>query len=123
MKNKLENILFYASKNVNPPKKGLENILANLPVTNYDNERYNYVMGMKIALPLGIVALALITFIFIGNSGKNNKVAELPATVTKENVGSSLDKIDTSVSTSIDQLDQNLKEVDQEDTSEGSDSL
>lgn len=126
---KIDNILFYASTNVKPPKKGLEKILENLPVTNNHNLRYISVMGVRLALPLGIVAIALIAFIAFSNAGKNSTpsqnqtVRELPASVTKENVDPALNQVDATIKGNMDEMDKDLQELDQESNSNSNDDL
>lgn len=123
----IENILFYASTSVKSPKEGLEKILENLPVTNYNDARYTNVMGIKIALPLGIVALVLLAFVIFGNSAKKTSqpqtVRTLPASVTKENVEPALNQIDSNISNSMDEMDKDLQELDQESNSTNGDNL
>lgn len=126
MNKKIEDILFYASTSVKPPKTGLVKILDNLPVTRVDHLRYTSVMGMKLALPLGIVAVALIAFIAISNSAKNpattnQTVRELPATITKDNVDPALNQVDTNIKSSVDDMDKDLQELDQENNSNNDD--
>lgn len=129
MKQKIENLLFYAATSIRPPKKGLEKILEELPVTNDNNSRYINVMGIRLALPLGIVAVALIAFIAFSNSGKNattpqsQTVRTLPASVTKENVDPALNQVDTNIKSSMDDMDKDLNELDQESNSNSNDDL
>lgn len=126
---KIEDILFYSITSIRPPKKGLERILNNLPVTNYTTPRYTSVMRARIALPLGIVAAVLIAFIAFSNSAKNSvpsknqTVRELPASITKENVRPALDQVNTKIQNSMDEMDKDLQEMDQEDNSSSNDSL
>lgn len=119
---KIEDILFYSATKIQPPKEGLEKILDNFPVTKIDNLRYNYVMGSKFFLPIGIIALALIAFFGVKQIQKPT-VIELPATVTKQNVDDSLNKVDASVSTSINEMDNDLKELDQESSTQGNEKI
>ena len=128
MKKNIEDILFYASTNITPPKAGLKKILDNLAVTNYENPRYTSVMGMKLALPLGIVAIVLITFIAFSNSSKNTQtphptIKTLPASVTKENIDPALNQADTNIKSSMDQMDKDLQELDKEDNSNSNEDL
>lgn len=126
MNKKIEDILFYAGTSVKPPKKGLEKILEEVPVTNYKNYRYSNVMGIRLALPLGVIALGLIAYLAFGTA-KNTQttpvVATLPAHVTKQNVDTSLNQVDTKIGKSIDDMDQELQELDQETNNSNQDDL
>lgn len=104
---KIENILFYSASRINPPRAGLENVLDSInikDVTNVDNMRYNYSMGPKLALPLGIVILAIAAILLVGNVNK---------AITPQNVDASLKQADESVSGSIDQMDSDFNSLDQ----------
>lgn len=123
---KIENILFYAATGVRPPKKGLEKILDNLPVTDYNNYRYTSVMGFRIVLPLGIIAIALIAFLAFNNFSNKTTQQEttaLPQKVTKQNVDPSLNQIDNSISNSMDQMDKDLQQLDSESNSSSNNDL
>lgn len=116
-KQKIEDILFYASANVKPTKRGLENILDNLPVTDYITPRYSNIMGLKFAIPAGIIILVLMVLVGLNNKpSQPQTITVLPATVTKENVDTSLNQVDSVLSESEDKMDQDLKELDQEDS-------
>ncbi len=113
---KIEDILFYTATKVQPPKEGLEKIINELPVTNLNRPRYSYVMGSRFVLPIGIAILVLLVF-FSAKNSKTQMVLELPATVTKQNVNDSINKVDASVSTSMDEMDKDLNEIDQDNSS------
>ncbi|HZQ30019.1 MAG TPA: hypothetical protein VFA93_03000 [Patescibacteria group bacterium] len=113
---KIEDILFYTATRVQPPKEGLEKIINELPVTNLNRPRYSYVMGSRFVLPIGIAILVLLVF-FSAKNSKTQTVLELPATVTKQNVNDSINKVDASVSTSMDEMDKDLNEIDQDNSS------
>lgn len=118
---KTEDILFYTATRVNPSKEGLERILEKVPVTNYRNPRYNNIMGLKFAIPVGIIILVLMVFFAAGKKpSQPQTITVLPASVTKENVDSSLNQVDSALSESQSQMDKDLKEIDQEDTQQGS---
>lgn len=117
MKQKIEDILFYASANVKPPKRGLDDILNNLPVTDYRYSRYNNMMGLKFAVPAGIIILVLMVLVSVNKKpSQPQTITVLPATVTKQNVDTSLNKVDSAISESQNQMDQDMKELDQEET-------
>lgn len=125
MNKKIDDILFYTATSVRPPKEGLEKALENITVTNYENYRYNNVMGLKLAIPIGIIILILM--VFVATSGKSNQpqsVTVLPSKVTKQNVDASLNQVDSSIGTSTDEMDKDLQDLDKEDnTSEDLNSL
>lgn len=126
MNKKIEDILFYAGTSVRPSKKDLEKILEEIPVTNYKNYRYSNVMGIRLALPLGVIALGLIAYLAFGTA-KNIQtpptVTTLPAHVTKQNVDSSLNQVDQNIGKSINDMDQELQELDQETNDSNQDNL
>lgn len=124
MDRKIEKILFYVVTSVRPPKNGLEKILDNFPVTNLDNLRYNNIMGLKLALPLGILVLAIAAILVAGNVKKPKlQTAEVPTTINSQNADASLGQFDASVSNSIDQMDSDFKDLDQVSTEGDSNSL
>lgn len=116
---KIEDILFYTATKVQPPKDGLEKIIQELPVTNIKKPRYNYVMGSRFVLPIGIAILVLLVFFSAKNSTpKPQTVLELPATITKQNVSDSMKKVDVGITAGMDEMDDDLNELDQESSNE-----
>lgn len=120
MNKKTEDILFYAAAGISPSKKGLERILEKIPVTYYDELRYTNAMGLRLAFPIGIIAIMLAVFLVFGKKNVNQpqQVITLPASVTRENVETSLNQVDTAISNSTSDMDKELNELDQEDTNE-----
>lgn len=125
MKQKIKNLLFYASANVKPSEKNLLSILDKLPVTEYKEGRYTSVMGMKLAFPLGVIAVMIAIFLVFGKktTTPSQNIITLPAKVTKENVDSSLNQVDGSIQNSMNEMDKDLQEMDQEDNSNSNDDL
>lgn len=114
MYKKIENILFYAATSVRSPKRGLEKILDKLPVTNVDKLRYNYSMGLKIALPVGIIILVIAAILLVGSvNNPKLQTAEVPSTINSQNADTSLTQLDASVSNSLDKIDSDFKALDQ----------
>lgn len=110
---KIEDVLFYTATRVQPPKGSLEQILEDLPVTNPNKSRYIYVMNSRFFLPVGILAFILLLF-FTAKKPQTQTVVELPASITKQNVNDSMNKIDASIQGSMDEMDKDLNEADQE---------
>lgn len=119
MDKKIENILFFSAVSIKPPKEGLEDILESLPVTNDEETRYTSVMGMRLAFPIGIIAIMLALFLVFGKKTTNKppQVITLPATVNKENVDSSLQQVDTTINGTMDDMDNSLNELDKDSES------
>ncbi len=71
-------------------------------------------MGLKIALPFGIVVLAIVAILLVGNINKPKlQTAEIPSAINSQNAGTSLNQFDASVSNSLDQMDSDFKALDQ----------
>lgn len=120
---KIEEVLYSLAEKIRPPKKYLEQILDSLEdkehVTNFDFMRYNYYMGIKFALPLGLLAIALIAFLVLGkNTNKPQLTSDFPSTVNSQNADSALNTVDESISKSLDQMDQDFKTLDNQESSD-----
>lgn len=110
---------------IRPSDRGLRQFLSKIPqkqvVTEYDEYRYNYSMSWKFILPLLIVAVVLVGFLYTKNTSRpvtSPSVNQVPGgPVTAQNADQTLTQTDQAVSDTINQVDQDLKALDQIDTS------